>query len=95
MDVLPDRVRALSIDQCHQGIDGPHLRVLGEWVAPIMGLVGLVAFHLLQRWRLGARPAEALQGTFTLLTVALVVLTVVGVWFRGPGMELVWPGGGP
>ena len=35
---------------------------------------------------------EAVQALFTLLMTAFVVLTVIGVWFRGPGMQLVWAG---
>jgi hypothetical protein len=33
------------------------------------------------------------QALFILFCVALVVLTITGVWFRGPGMALVWPWG--
>ena len=28
---------------------------------------------------------------FILLVVSLLVLTMVGTWFRGPGMRLCWP----
>jgi quinol-cytochrome oxidoreductase complex cytochrome b subunit len=34
---------------------------------------------------------EAIQTVFILLATALVVMTVIGVWFRGPGMKLIWP----
>ena len=34
---------------------------------------------------------EAMQSLFTFLTVALLVLTIIGVVFRGPEMRLVWP----
>ena len=34
---------------------------------------------------------EAVQTLFVLLLTAFVVLTVIGIWFRGPGMKLVWP----
>jgi hypothetical protein len=32
-----------------------------------------------------------MQSLFTFLTVALLVLTIIGVVFRGPEMRLVWP----
>jgi quinol-cytochrome oxidoreductase complex cytochrome b subunit len=42
-----------------------------------------IAFH--------ATACEARQSLFTLLIVGFVVLTVIGVAFRGEGMALVWP----
>jgi len=41
--------------------------------------------------RFGGNRQETVQAAFTFLATALVVLTVVGVWFRGQGMSLVWP----
>ena len=35
---------------------------------------------------------ETVQALFTLLITAFVTLTVIGVWFRGPGMQLMWAG---
>jgi quinol-cytochrome oxidoreductase complex cytochrome b subunit len=54
-------------------------------------LAGLVAFHAILKRRLSASRDEAIQASFVLLTVAFVVLTMTGVWFRGPGMALTWP----
>jgi len=34
---------------------------------------------------------ERILFLFTFVVVALIVLTVIGVFFRGPGMELFWP----
>ncbi len=34
---------------------------------------------------------ETIQAIFILLATALVVMTAIGVWFRGPGMKLIWP----
>jgi hypothetical protein len=28
---------------------------------------------------------------FILLLISFVILTIIGYWFRGPGMALVWP----
>jgi len=35
---------------------------------------------------------EVLQALFTVAVTALVVLTIIGVWFRGAGMQLEWVG---
>lgn len=34
---------------------------------------------------------EAVQFAFTFFITSFVVLTIIGVWFRGPGMVLSWP----
>jgi quinol-cytochrome oxidoreductase complex cytochrome b subunit len=47
--------------------------------------------YLLIRKRPGSSNNEAIQSLFVFFVVALVVLTLVGVWFRGEGMSLVWP----
>jgi len=39
----------------------------------------------------GGNRQETLQAAFAFLATALVILTVVGVWFRGEGMALRWP----
>ena len=67
----------------------------------VLPLAGIAAAGAACAWwargRGGAGGAEAAQAVVVLLGVAFVVLTVIGVWFRGAGMALVWPwtGGGP
>jgi quinol-cytochrome oxidoreductase complex cytochrome b subunit len=39
----------------------------------------------------GGNLQEVLQAAFAFVTTALVILTIVGVWFRGEGMALTWP----
>ena len=41
---------------------------------------------------LGANNNEAVQALFTLLVSSFAVLTLIGVWFRGSGMQLMWAG---
>jgi quinol-cytochrome oxidoreductase complex cytochrome b subunit len=53
--------------------------------------VGIVAFYLLLKKYFKASKNEAVQALFVLLAVSFMVLTVIGVWFRGAGMALVWP----
>ena len=59
---------------------------------PLAALVALCigGFRLL-RTRFGATRLEATQALFTFLVTAFAVLTVTGIWFRGAGMQLVWP----
>lgn len=54
-------------------------------------LAALAGIYAFARKRHASANNEAVQTLFVLLAVALVVLTVTGVWFRGEGMTLVWP----
>jgi quinol-cytochrome oxidoreductase complex cytochrome b subunit len=68
--------------------------VVGRGLIPL-ALLGLVVIGLrtfLVR-RFSATKAEIVQALLVLFFVALAVLTLTGVWFRGPGMVLVWPWG--
>jgi hypothetical protein len=38
-----------------------------------------------------ARMEERILHLFVFLLTALVVLTIIGIFFRGPGMSLYWP----
>jgi len=51
----------------------------------------LGGWHLAMRKKGGASRGEALQGVFVFVTIALIVLTATGFWFRGEGMALKWP----
>ncbi len=52
---------------------------------------GGFAFLRASRTRLGLTRNESVQTAVVLGGVAFAVLTIVGIWFRGPGMSLVWP----
>jgi quinol-cytochrome oxidoreductase complex cytochrome b subunit len=54
-------------------------------------LAGLAALYYGVRRGLKANHSEALMGLFTFVMVSLIVLTVIGVFFRGPNMALVLP----
>jgi hypothetical protein len=64
----------------------------GGGVLPLALVAGAAvwAFKLARR-RYGASVNEAVQAVVVLLAVAFAVLTLIGVWFRGEGMALVWP----
>lgn len=54
-------------------------------------LAGLAGVYWLIRLVLRTRHNEALVGLFSFTMSALVVLTLIGIFFRGPNMALVWP----
>jgi len=54
-------------------------------------LVALIGFFSQMKKRFEATRCETMQATFILLLVSFIVLTVIGIWFRGPGMALMWP----
>ncbi len=49
---------------------------------------GVVRFAARQH---GGNRQEVLQAAFAFVATALVILTIVAVWFRGEGMALTWP----
>lgn len=64
----------------------------GRGLLPTAAIVGT----LFVLWRLlvkhfAAKKQEATMAVFTMVLVSLVVLTVIGVWFRGAGMALSLP----
>jgi hypothetical protein len=48
-------------------------------------------FVRLLRKRFKATGEEAGQALFTVVFVSILVLTVIGIWFRGKGMSLTLP----
>jgi len=66
--------------------------VISNGLLPVVILAaGTAGFYSLIRKRRGSSNNEAIQALFVFFVVALVVLTLVGVWFRGEGMSLAWP----
>ncbi len=65
--------------------------LLSNGLIPLLiSLAGLLLFYA--GFRLfQANHSEALVGVFTYVMVSLLVLTVIGVVFRGPNMALIWP----
>jgi len=54
-------------------------------------LAGIIVFYLVMKNRFRANNNEATQAVFVFLLTAFVILTVIGIWFRGQEMALVWP----
>jgi len=65
--------------------------VLSEGVLPALVLLGLVLAIHTQFKRRADFNNESIQASFLLVLSGFLVLTVIGIWFRGPGMALVWP----
>ncbi len=55
-------------------------------------LAACTGFYFVMKKGFKASNNEAIQALFTLLMTAFVVLTVIGIWFRGTGMQLMWAG---
>jgi quinol-cytochrome oxidoreductase complex cytochrome b subunit len=53
--------------------------------------VALIGFYMLIKKKYAASNNEAVQSLFVLLLVAFIILTAIGIWFRGEGMAFVWP----
>jgi quinol-cytochrome oxidoreductase complex cytochrome b subunit len=55
-------------------------------------LASIIGFYWWIKKKFSATNNEAVQAVFVLLLAAFLILTVTGVWFRGKGMKLTWPG---
>jgi quinol-cytochrome oxidoreductase complex cytochrome b subunit len=67
--------------------------VIRNGLLPLAILIGFGGgFYVLMKKAFNANHGEAVQALFTLLVTAFVVLTVIGTWFRGTGMQLMWVG---
>jgi cytochrome b-561 len=69
---------------------------VGGVLVPTLAVLALLALPYFDRRTLGvgrwfAPERRIANSTFTVLTVALVVLTVVGTYFRGPNWAWTWP----
>jgi hypothetical protein len=59
----------------------------------IIVAASVTGFYQLVRKRYAASNNEAIQAVFIFLLVSFIILTIIGVWFRGTGMVLKWPWG--
>jgi hypothetical protein len=54
-------------------------------------LAAIALFYRMLRRRFSASRNETVQTVFIFLLAAFIIMTITGVWFRGAGMQLVWP----
>jgi hypothetical protein len=74
------------------GQTGPP-NMISNGLVPFAIILAICAgFFLLIKKAFTATSNETIQALFTLLTTAFVVLTIIGIWFRGSGMQLMWAG---
>ena len=69
---------------------GPPNIIISGLVPFVLVLAGCIGFYVVMKKRFGAVNNEAVQALFILLVTAFLVLTIVGIWFRGTGMQLMW-----
>jgi hypothetical protein len=66
---------------------------ISNGLVPFALMLGtVVGFYIFTKKKFSATNTEALQSVFVLFLVAFIILTITGIWFRGEGMALVWPG---
>jgi hypothetical protein len=66
--------------------------VVGSGILPAaIVLAGIAVFYWLVKKRYALTNNESIQSVFVLFTVAFIILTITGIWFRGKEMALVWP----
>jgi quinol-cytochrome oxidoreductase complex cytochrome b subunit len=80
--IVADELRSAPAD-LSSGLSG---------ILPVVAVLAVIAVFVdgLRRW-LALPKDETVQALVILILVAMVVLTVTGVWFRGAGMSLAWP----
>ncbi len=66
--------------------------IISNGVIPLLStLTGLSVIYGIARWLLKADHSEALVALFSFIVGSLVMLTIIGNFFRGPGMVLALP----
>ena len=66
--------------------------VVRDGVLPLLLISALTTGGILAlRKRWGATLNETVQSLFVAMVTAIMVLTLVGIFFRGPSMRLIWP----
>ena len=57
----------------------------------VIVMFGFFGFYLLLKRKYSANKNEAIQTIFVFFLTAFIILTITGIWFRGPAMRLTWP----
>jgi quinol-cytochrome oxidoreductase complex cytochrome b subunit len=53
--------------------------------------LGCAGFYIFIKHRFSATNNETIQALFVLILFVFLILTITGIWFRGPEMKLTWP----
>ena len=78
------------IDEFMIGAAHAGANLISSLVPFVIVLAGCSGLYALIKKRFGATNNEAVQVLFVFLVTSFVVLTVIGIWFRGEGMKLVF-----
>ncbi len=66
--------------------------VIGNGLLPVVVIMSiLTVFYQVLRRRALITRRDAVQTVFVFLVSAFLALTIIGIYFRGPGMKLYWP----
>ncbi len=66
--------------------------LVSNGIIPLLILAGMMGgFYQFNLRRLKLSKAELVQAVFVFIMVAFIILTVIGIFFRGKDMELAWP----
>lgn len=67
--------------------------LISEGLIPfLLLLISFGIYILFIRRKQKANYHEVVVALFTVIIVSYIVLTIIGIWFRGPGMVLTWQG---
>jgi len=65
---------------------------ISEGLIPMLLLLGSFTIYLwVIRKKYKANIYEIIISLFTIFIVSYIVLTIIGIWFRGEGMQFIWP----
>jgi quinol-cytochrome oxidoreductase complex cytochrome b subunit len=73
------------------GMPGMSPVVLNGILPAVFVLAAIILFYWLMKKRYLPTNNELIQSVFVLFVVALIILTITGIWFRGQEMALMWP----
>ena len=88
---IASTVSGVLIDEFMIGSAQAGPNIISSGLVPFtIVLAGCIGFYVFMKKKFNATNNEAVQTLFILLCTAFVVLTVVGIWFRGTGMRLMF-----
>ena len=72
-------------------ISNTQSHITGGLLPFVIIIAVMMGFYMTMKRLYSANRNEAVQTLFVFLLTAFIILTVMGIWFRGSGMKLVWP----
>ena len=72
-------------------ISNTQSHITGGLLPFVIIIAVILGFYMTMKRFYSANRNEAVQALLVFLLTAFIILTVMGIWFRGSGMKLVWP----